>query len=231
MTRIPPITAGGLPPTPSAPGTSGTAIASLALGIVGIPTCCCPIAPVLALALGAVALGSINRGEAVGKGIAISGIVLGIIGLLISIGCWTASFLTIPAEVIPGDELSEQNVSVLQAAGVLADDETVQLFYPTASFELTASGTILGNRRIITFSSHDDVDAMDFADIANIQVATGNNTVAVQSQFRLESDDDYQLVFDIMANGEDVKFFNALKRSVDEARSAAGKPPVEVEQD
>lgn len=65
-------------PTPPAP-TSGLGVASLVLGLVG--ACLVGFGPfgVLALIFGATALPAINRGEKTGKGIAIAGLVLGIV--------------------------------------------------------------------------------------------------------------------------------------------------------
>jgi hypothetical protein len=70
----------GLPPYSNVvPRTSGLAIASLVLGILYL----CGIGSLLATIFGAVALGQISRsnGAVTGKGMAIAGFVLGIIGL------------------------------------------------------------------------------------------------------------------------------------------------------
>jgi hypothetical protein len=70
----------GVPAYPSVPPrTSGLAIASLVLGILNLSG----IGSLLATIFGAVALGQISRsnGAVTGKGMAIAGFVLGIIGL------------------------------------------------------------------------------------------------------------------------------------------------------
>jgi hypothetical protein len=63
------------------PRTSGLAIASLVLGILFL----CGIGSLLATIFGAVALGQIARsnGSLTGKGMAVAGLVLGVIGLVI----------------------------------------------------------------------------------------------------------------------------------------------------
>lgn len=70
--------------TPEAAGASnGFAVASLVLGIIGIPFSCTIIVPILAAIFGGVALMQINsRASEVqsGKGLAIAGLVCGIIG-------------------------------------------------------------------------------------------------------------------------------------------------------
>jgi hypothetical protein len=62
-----------------APRTSGLAVASLVLGILGL----CGIGSLLATIFGAVAINQISRsnGTLAGKGMAIAGLVLGIVGL------------------------------------------------------------------------------------------------------------------------------------------------------
>jgi hypothetical protein len=64
---------------PQSPRTSGLAIASLVLGILGL----CGVGSLLATIFGAVAINQISRsnGAMTGKGMAIAGLVLGIIGL------------------------------------------------------------------------------------------------------------------------------------------------------
>jgi hypothetical protein len=61
------------------PRTSGLAVASLVLGIL----CLCGVGSLLATIFGAVALGQIahSNGRLTGKGMAIAGLVLGILGL------------------------------------------------------------------------------------------------------------------------------------------------------
>lgn len=72
---------GGIPPLIyGPPRTSGLAVASLVLGILWL----CGIGSLLATILGAVALSQISRsnGALTGKGMAVAGLVLGIVGLL-----------------------------------------------------------------------------------------------------------------------------------------------------
>jgi hypothetical protein len=72
--------------------SNGFAVASLVLGIIGLPASCIPfLVPGLALTFGIIGLNKINKsaGEGGGKGMAIAGIVLGIIGCLIS--TWVVS--------------------------------------------------------------------------------------------------------------------------------------------
>jgi len=66
--------------------TSGMAIASLVLGIVGF-VLAGGLFSVLAIIFGGIGMGQINRshGALKGKGMAVSGLVLGIVGLILGI--------------------------------------------------------------------------------------------------------------------------------------------------
>jgi hypothetical protein len=70
----------GLPPGPSQPGTNAMAIASLISSFTGL-LCC--IGSIVAIVLGTVALDQIKRTREGGYGLALAGIVTGILGLLI----------------------------------------------------------------------------------------------------------------------------------------------------
>jgi Na+/melibiose symporter-like transporter len=65
-------------------------VASLVLGIIGIPAGCTGIVPLLALIFGIVGYNQASKadGQSGGKGMAIAGIVLGAIGCMIAI--WLA---------------------------------------------------------------------------------------------------------------------------------------------
>jgi type II secretory pathway pseudopilin PulG len=85
MNGEPPPVPPSIPPVSPPSKTSGLAIASLVLGILGI-TCLLPIlGPILAIVLGIVALNQIgkSRGCVAGQGRAIAGLILGGVGLLI----------------------------------------------------------------------------------------------------------------------------------------------------
>jgi hypothetical protein len=68
------------------PSTNGSAVASLVLGIVGMLTCGYTffIAPVLAVVLGVTARRQIRESGQQGDGMALAGIITGVIGLVIS---------------------------------------------------------------------------------------------------------------------------------------------------
>jgi hypothetical protein len=71
--------------TSEAGGSSnGFCVASLVLGIIGVPAGCTGIIPLLAIIFGVIGYNQVTRGglEGAGKGMAIAGIVCGVVGLL-----------------------------------------------------------------------------------------------------------------------------------------------------
>ena len=84
----PPPPPGGVPPSDVAPPTrstrSGAAVASLVLGVAGLLLCFTIVLSIVAVVLGIVALGAIDRrpGVLTGRGMAVTGIVTGAIGLV-----------------------------------------------------------------------------------------------------------------------------------------------------
>jgi len=66
--------------------SNGFGVASLALGIVGIPFACTVIVPLLAIVFGAVAVYQTGKqpGQRGGRGLGIAGIVCGVIGLALA---------------------------------------------------------------------------------------------------------------------------------------------------
>ena len=68
----------GMSPQPQK--TNGFAIAALVLSLVG-----CSL---LGVIFGGIAISQINKGQGSGKGLAIAGLVIGIIGLLFTIFLW-----------------------------------------------------------------------------------------------------------------------------------------------
>lgn len=101
MSQIPPPPPPGGPPmqyqSPSGASTSGMAIGSLICGILSIGLFCMWFLAVplgaIAIILGIIARGKINRGEATGAGLAMTGIITGAIGLLVSIALIAGAFM------------------------------------------------------------------------------------------------------------------------------------------
>lgn len=75
-------------------GTNTWAVASLVLGIVGIPGFCFVVPPLLAIVFGLIAMRSNQQasGQAANQGLAVAGLVLGGIGITISALWWARTF-------------------------------------------------------------------------------------------------------------------------------------------
>lgn len=92
----------------------GMGIASLVLGIISVITGCCCFFIGLGLILGvlAVIFGIIflkaNKGKLVSKGFGISGIILGVIGILLTVIIWVYTLVSFRASGISFDEFIEQ---------------------------------------------------------------------------------------------------------------------------
>ncbi len=89
----------GGPPGPPEGKTNALAVVSLILGILTVPSCCCSFlsaAPGLAgIIFGAVALSQISSDPTQkGKGMAIAGIILSIIGIILGVGLFVISILS-----------------------------------------------------------------------------------------------------------------------------------------
>ena len=86
---------GNMPPYASGSGAppsqrmSGLAIASLVLGIISIPAALTVwiggICAILAIILGAIAMNAARKGRGVRRGLAMAGLITGLIGLILSI--------------------------------------------------------------------------------------------------------------------------------------------------
>src|SRR4051794_30405507 len=92
MSQMPPVQPGYQGPMPGANKPSGMAVASLVLGIVSFLFCWIPwigfiswITAILAVIFGIVARGKVRKGEGGGGGMAMAGMVLGIVYLSIAI--------------------------------------------------------------------------------------------------------------------------------------------------
>jgi hypothetical protein len=97
------------PPHPAMIGRSGKAIAAMVLGIVGVVMCFTVIPSILALVFGLIAGSQIKRSEGrlTGKGMATTGIVLGIVGLLLGIGFYALAATGSFDEVTTGSLASD----------------------------------------------------------------------------------------------------------------------------
>ncbi len=111
---------------PIRPGTSGLAIASMVLGILWI----CGLGSLIALVLGIVALSQLRKSGNGGKGFAIAGIVLGSLGILVTVGAVVAVVLA--RDNVTFNEPDEKNDVSITGCGVKETEST-----PSADLSIT----------------------------------------------------------------------------------------------
>jgi hypothetical protein len=211
------------------PKTSGYAIASLACGAVGLLTCCGFVPSLLGIVLGGVSLGPIRRGEARGRGLAVSGIILGIAGVMVGIAFWVLAGLVPENTPIPGREVSEDNRRTLVSLGALEEGEQIELFYPSGFFSIEEGGVLITAERFVLYQEDTEIQACPLAGIRAIEFTPGVDWIG-EGQFLIERDDGELMLFSIDSmDGGDKLFHGVLRRQVDKARQAAGKPPAASE--
>jgi Domain of unknown function (DUF4190) len=71
--------------------TNGQAIGALIAGIVGVPLCFCGIPSIIAIVLGILAMNETKRTGQDGHGMALAGVIIGVIGLALAVLTWIAS--------------------------------------------------------------------------------------------------------------------------------------------
>jgi len=103
---------------------NGMGVAALVLGILGVLTAVFLVGGLLgvvAIICGAVGVGRVNRGEATNRGMAITGIVLGVIAALITVGALVFGSMF-------SDEIQDLNACNNQATTQAERDACAQQF-------------------------------------------------------------------------------------------------------
>lgn len=227
---LPPMTpeeAAAYYPAPQ-PRTSGMAIASLVLGLVGMVSCCLVLPSLLGLVFGCVALSGIRRGEVTGRGLAVAGLVLSTLGLLIGGGFWLFAALSPDNVALTGNLVSDSQKQKLLDMKVLEPGEQIELFYTSGTFSMNEGGVVITDTRLVIYSKSGPVSSLQLQDIARIDYTPGSRWGA-DGVFSLEQDDGKIASFTIDGmNESDLLFFKTLQRRVGHLRKDAGKPAPEV---
>ncbi len=209
--------------------TSGFAIASLACGIVGLLGFCVFLPSVLGVVFGGVALPAIKAGQARGKGLAISGIITGIAGLILGLVLWIVLLNSPDTVVVKGSLVSTSDIEKLRLMGALLEDERIEYLCPTGLFSVVESGLILTAERLVIYDDQSAPERCKLSDIAVIEFTPAANWID-NATFIIELDNGDELYFLISTeSGGDRIFERCLRRMVTEARSAAGRPAPESE--
>ncbi len=212
--------AGGLPVQP---GISGLAVASLVCGTLGLVSFCLLLPSVLGIVFGAVALPMIKRGEARGKGLAISGIVTAIVGLILGVCIWTLFLLSPDIMPVKGAQVSTSVVDRLRSMGALHEGEDIEYLCPTGWFTIAESGLIITDQRLVIYDDHGNLESCDLVDVVAIEFDPSVDWFD-DGQFVIELENGDELFFLVSAEqGGDKMFDRHLRRKVTEARRAAAK--------
>ena len=214
---------------PALPKTSGYAIAALVCGLVGLLTCCGFVPSALGIVLGGVSLGPIRRGEALGRGLAVSGIILGIVGVSVGIVFWVFTALMPDNTPIPGREVSAGDRRTLVSIGALEESEQIELFYPSGFYSIDEGGVLITAERFVLYHEGSEIQVCRLGDIRAIDFTPGVDWIG-EGRFLIECDDGEMMLFSVSAfDGGDKLFHRVLRRQVHQARQAAGKPPAASE--
>jgi len=231
MTQIPDQSSGwpagmGEPASGRRVKTSGMAIASLICGVLSVAACCTFLPGILAVTFGAVALPAIRRQEAGGFGLAVSGITLGVLGLIVGGVGWALIAASPDITPIPGRELRTADRALLEELNVIRPEESIEFFYSDGMFSIREGGVVLTADRVATYDETGAGQSLPFADVKVISFTPGSNCLEY-GDFILEADDGRLLIFRVGAWDEgDQLFHRTFRQLVAEAREAAAKPPV-----
>ncbi len=214
--------------------TSGLAIAALVCGVFGLVGCCSLLPSVLGIVFGAASLAAINRGESTGRGLAISGIVLGAIGLLLGIALWILIAMLPEDVVLKGDDVTDDVRQFLTSTDIIEEDETIKLLYVTGLLSPADGCVVLTESRLVQYNSEAstvDTESIALEDIAFIDYTPAANWME-SGLFVVgaEPDDVDWLSFYITGSEQgDSIFHRTLTTLVNKARAAVGRPPAETD--
>ncbi len=209
--------------------TSGFAIASLACGIVGLLSFCLFLPSVLGIVFGGVALPAIKAGQARGKGLAISGIITGIAGLILGLVLWVVLLNSPDTVVVKGSSVSASDVEKLRSMGALLEGERIEYLCPTGVFSVMESGLILTAERLVIYDDQSTPESCKLSDIAAIEFTSAANWID-NATFIIELDNGDELYFSISTESGGDRFFERrLRQMATKARIAAGRLAPESE--
>jgi hypothetical protein len=146
---------GGYPP-PQAQQTNGLAIASLVIGIIGILSCVVPPIGLVALILGVLGLNKAKQLNGSGKGLAIGGIVTGIVGMVAGTALFVIFFVVAEsADNVLDDALCEVEETTLETA--VSSYRSIEQADPASQDDLVREGYLSSRVNEYDFEINDGV--------------------------------------------------------------------------
>ncbi|MEW6249265.1 MAG: DUF4190 domain-containing protein [Planctomycetota bacterium] len=220
-------------PGPPTPGglplrrTSGFAVASLVSSVVGLVTCCALAPSILGVTFGAIALGPIRREEQRGRGLAVSGIILGALGLLMGVGLLAVVVRAPDPDPIPGEQITAAQRATLEALHVVQPGELIELFYAEGMFSLKEGGVVITGARLVRYTGDGAIESRPLEEVAAVAF-TPATSFFDEADFVVEFDDGDLMLFGVFSSGGET-FNRVLKQRVTAVRADAGKPAPRAE--
>src|SRR5262249_40076890 len=156
-------------------------------------------------------------------GLAISGLIVGIIGLVIGAALWTLLIVSPENVPVAAANISEKQRKTLRDLNVLQADEDVELFCPTGMFSIREGGVVITDGRLVTYSTSGSNQSFLLREIESIDYTPAANMLR-EGHFTVTNDDGKVMSFTIngMHKGDQL-FHRTLQRRVSKLRKDAGK--------
>lgn len=177
-----PSASNGAPIQPSTLSTSGMAVASLVLGIIGIATSFLPIVnngsfflAILGVIFGIVGIVGINKGKKKGKGLGIAGIVLSVVTIvvvLVTQSLYSAALDEVASNLSSSSSISASTDQTQQggASNAVASADTSSAPYEVTIDDATLTTDYAGEQALLvtyTFTNNSDDEASFAVNIMN----------------------------------------------------------------
>lgn len=142
-------------------------------------------------------------------------VVLFIGGGLAIIGTLTTMQIIPETAVVPGDRMTQENMTLLHEYGLIEPDETLQYFYSEGLVSILEDGQFLTNRRAVVYwQEGEDVFYQDipYDQIRNVEVWYSDNSFdrTMMELYLTESDEPDIFLWASTENGLDSAFVEAL---------------------
>lgn len=150
------------------------------------------------------------------KWLFISGILSGVlVFVLLVIGMLITGGILPETRVVKGSELSTRFTSTLIDEGIVRPDEEIKYFFSGGAFSILERGSILTNKRVISYTQEDgelQVNEVAFQDIQDIElIEEGNSFTWSLYQVHSYDEDESILLFLSAEGGGDIEFVDAIK--------------------
>jgi len=162
------------------------------------------------------------------------GIFSGVFILLIGFGI-ASTVGVVPATLIQsGDELPKAQEAQLREQGLLQSDEFVRYYYSTALFNIASDGSVLTNKRLITYWTLDekrDVYAIDLDQIESIELNTEGSAIedAAYNIYPYEPDPNYMTIWLSIESDRHLDMVKAIEKEA--LKNAEARADVKLDEE